>query len=283
MLKNSTYMRKLVFVLKTLLISISIITIHLTVTVQADITEDTISKYRSDGYEAQKKGRLNDAYANYLKAVSLGMEEATLYNDLGIVSEKLGKLADAELYYQKALEIDKGYLPAYINLAYLYQQNGHPEKAFKYFKLRYEMSDPQDPWAEKAKQELLNIHPEYKTWILAMEAKRLNQELAARAQKEFIENVRRSNEHYRVGKKLFAVGAYREAIEEYDHALRLTPNNPRIIKDRRKVILELTKNNVRQHSEQAIKMLNTGDSISARNEIQKMLTNIPNAPVPISH
>ncbi len=71
-------------------------------------------------------------------------------------------------------------------------------------------------------------------------------------------------------------------MREYDSALRLTPKNPKITDARNAVVLEIAKESVREQSEQAIIRLETGDTVSARHEIQKILTIIPSEPILIS-
>ena len=68
-------------------------------------------------------------------------------------------------------------------------------------------------------------------------------------------------------------------MREYDSALHLTPKNPKITDARNAVILEKAKESVREQSKQAIMRLETGDTVSARHEIQKILTTIPKEPI----
>ena len=82
-----------------------------------------------------------------------------------------------------------------------------------------------------------------------------------------------------MGQALFGKGQYQQAISEYDQALALTPKNSTIIKARQEAALELTRNEVKKHSDEAIKMLGSGNSVAAKNEIRKMLTAIPNEPI----
>lgn len=256
---------------------ISIIAFH--THVSADIKEKTAEEYRALGYAEQQKGNLNGALEYYTKATSLGLENAVLLNDMGVLYEEIDLYSRAEQYYLRAIQTDNRYLPPYINLAYLYQRLGKTEKAAQYFKRRYELGDPSDPWAQKAKDELLKISPDYRGWVTSLEADSLNKQLAAKSRDKFYQNVKRSQEHYRKGEGLFKKGSYREAMNEYDQALLLAPGNPQIVNARKKVILEMAKESVREQSEQAIKRLEAGDTVSARHEIQKMLTTIPEEPI----
>lgn len=250
--------------------------------VSADVQKKTADQYRAAGYEEQQKGNLSDALGFYTKAIALGLENAVLLNDMGVLYEEVDLNAKAEQHYLKAISNDKHYLPSYINLAYLYQRLGRKETAAIYFKKRFELGDSQDPWAQKAKDELLKISPEYRHWANALEAESLDKQLVAKSRDEFYQNVLRSQEYYERGKKLFDDGKYNEAMREYDSALRLTPKNPKVTDARNAVILEIAKESIREQAEQAIKRLETGDTVSARHEIQKILTTIPSEPILIS-
>jgi len=263
-----------------LLFFISCIIFH--TIVSADIKENAAEQYRVSGYEEQQKGNLSEALGFYTKAISLGLENAVLLNDMGVLYEEVDLNAKAEQHYLKAIASDQHYLPSYINLAYLYQRLGKKEAAALYFKKRFELGDPQDPWAQKAKEELLKISPEYSRWAHILEAESLNKQLVAKSRDEFYQRVQRSQEYYDRGKKLFDDGKFKEAMKEYDSALRLTPKNPKVTNARNEVILEIAKESVREQSKQAIIRLETGDTVAARHEIQKILTMIPSEPILIS-
>jgi tetratricopeptide (TPR) repeat protein len=209
----------------------------------------------------------------------LGVENSVLFNDMGVLYEAIDLNNRAEQYYLKAIQSDANYLPAYMNLAYLYQRLGRKEKAAWYFQKRCELGDPADPWAQKAKEELLVIKPEYLEWIQSLEADSLNKQLVAQSRDEFYQQVKLGQEHYMKGENLFKQGKYKEAMKEYDLALNFTPENPKISDARKKVILAMAKESVKENSEQAIKRLEMGDTVSARHEIEKILTTIPKEPI----
>jgi len=243
--------------------------------VSANIKLQAAEEYRDKGFAEHQKGNLNNAQTYYIKAISLGLDSPVAFNDMGILYEQIGLDNKAESSYLSALKSDKHYLPAYLNLAYLYQKHGDLDKAFRYFKIRYEMAQPGDPWAQKAKAELIKINPGYKQWVVSREAQKFTEELVQKAQKELADRVQRANEHYKRGQKYFISQSNRDALIEFNKALVLTPDNPKIIEARDKVVLEMVKQNIKEHSDQAIRMLSAGDSNSAKNEIQKMLTTIP--------
>ncbi len=263
-----------------LLIFISCVTFH--TYVSADIQEKTAENYRALGYAEQQKGNLNDALTYYTKAISLGLENEVLFNDMGVLYEEVDLNSKAEQLYLRAIQSNDRYLPAYVNIAYLYLRLDRKEKAARYFKKRYELGDPMDPWAQKAKKELIKISPEYRIWAQSIEADSLKKQLIAKSREEFYLRIERSQKYYKNGEKFFKEGRYKDAKKEYDLALRLTPKNPKVNDARNKVILEIAKESIREQSKQAIKRLETGDSVSARHDIQKILTTIPNEPILIS-
>ncbi|MCA9405028.1 MAG: tetratricopeptide repeat protein [Candidatus Omnitrophica bacterium] len=248
----------------------------------ADIKTQTAEEFRALGYVEQKKGNLNEALSYYSKAISLGVNDPAVLNDMGVLYEQINILPRAEQYYYEAIRADEHYLPPYMNLAYLYQRIGNDEKAFEYFRRRYELGGPDDSWAQQAKEELLKIKPNYKAWVLTLESERLQRKVVQKAHQEFQERVKRSVGHFDKGEEFFEKGDYQQAIQEFDKSLRLAPDNPKVVDARNKAMVELAKDTIREQSEQAIKRLNSGDTISAQSEIKKMLTTIPNKPIPVS-
>ena len=238
-----------------LLFFISFVTFHSEVF--ADTKQKIAEQYRAQGYAQQQKGNWYDALTYYDKAIALGLEyDAVVFNDMGVLYEQVGLPAKAEYCYLQAIWTNKDYLPPYANLGYLYFKKGEKEKAFLYFRERYESADPSDPWAQKIQEELLN-----------------------RAREDFARRVERASEHYRKGRQIFQDKNYMSAIEEFNKALKLTPQDPRVMRAREQALRELRKERLREYSDQAIRSLDSGDSFSARNEIRKMLTTVPNEPV----
>ncbi len=246
----------------------------------AEVLDPSAEQYRAKGYEEYKQGNLKDALYFYNQAVARGYKNAIIYNDLGILYEELNRLEEAEKYYLMAIDADSNYLPVYTNIALFYKKNGPQGKAVKYLKLRYELASPDDPWRDKVKKELIDIHPDYANWFVEIEAKRLQEELVSKARAEFIEKVRiakeRSKSHYERGASLLTEQKLEEAIAEFDEALKLTPGEKEIIESRKKARLDLAKKNIEEYTKKALDSLSSGDSSSAKEEIQKMLTVVPN-------
>lgn len=247
-------------------------------TIWADLRQQTAEDYRRQGYEAQQIGNTKVAMEHYSKAVSLGILDVKVYNELAILYENNGLRGRAEQLYLKALQMDSSYLPAYMNLAYLYLAQGKKDKAATYFKKRFELSQPGDPWRQKASAELLKINPSYRGWIAQIEADYLQKEMVQKQREEFTRRLTVAHEHYQQGLQKMGVRQYESAIHEFDQALLLTPHNKKVVEARQKAALEIVKNDVRARSDRAIRMLDEGDTYSAKGEIHKILTTIPQEP-----
>ena len=250
----------------------------------AGIKEKSAEEYRLQGYEAQQKGNLEEALTFYTKAASLGSpsESVPILNDMGVIYEELGLLDKAEENYRAVLEANDHYLPAMTNLAYLYKKRGDLEKAAHYFQRRVELGEDTDIWTKKAKEELSVIGqniPRVKKWLRRQEAMELTDELTRKSQENFADNIVRSNNYYKTGEALVRKEKYDQALEEFTKALSLTPNNPKIIRARDEARLKLIKQETKQYTDSALKMLELGDTVSAKIEFQKILTLIPDEPL----
>ncbi len=248
----------------------------------ADPKQNIIEEYRAQGYAEQQDGNLYDALTYYTKAVSLGLENAVVFNDLGVLYEEVHMPGRAERFYLRAIQTDAKYLPPYMNLGYLYLGRGEGQLAAEYFKERYERVPRGDPWREKAKEEFLKIRPGSREEFIRSEARQLNEQITAQRWQEFQQQVNQSHEYCRKGDKFLQQKKYREAIAAFDQALERTPDNPKVLKARQVAVLELSKRNIQERSANAIKMLEIGDSRSAEKEIRKMLAITPDEPSFIS-
>ena len=150
---------------------------------------------------------------------------------------------------------------------------------FHYFKKRYELSDPDDSWAEKAKEEMLKIKPEYESWVLNFEAERFKQAIAEQNRQNLFEQTLRSQQYLERGLELRQKGELEKALIEFNRALSLTPDNPKVVAARQQVIKDLTEKTITERSELAIKKIQAGDSYSAKREIENILSTIPGEPI----
>jgi Flp pilus assembly protein TadD len=237
MLYTSYKKNKIARVVVALLFAITCIAFHNQINAQEMYAAAlTAEDYRARGYIEQKKGNLREALTFYEKALSLGLESAMIYNDIGIVCEKIGVFLKAEFYYRKAIELDGQYLPAYTNLSYLYIEKGFPKKAIPYLKKRYRLGGHGDFWTERVKEELLRIDPSTARWINRLEKKRLQeasraleQDILREVRNEFEEIVQTSESHCQQGYAFLQDGKYALAESEFERALSITPDNPKIM------------------------------------------------------
>ena len=127
----------------------------------ADSTAEGLAQeartYRQKGYEAQQQGRLEQAMADYHKAMFIDPSYAAPYNDLGVAYEALGQKQNAKEAYLKCVEINPHCLSAYANLAALAEEDGDTRQAIGYWKQRVQFGPPKDPWTEKARQRLARL------------------------------------------------------------------------------------------------------------------------------
>ena len=280
MLSPSMRRKPSLLTITALLVIISTFTFHKNVF--AGSKETQAEEYRSQGLEQQQKGNLETALTFYTKAVELGLENAAVFNDLGVLYEQFNLGSKAEDYYLKALKFDPQYLPTYTNLGYFYKQSGSLGKAEQFFRKRYLLSAEEDPWKEKMEKELLQIDPRYKDWFTALAAEKLNEEMVRRAQEEFYDKLNRSAQFFKNGQLFYEQCKYEEAIEEYDHALELMPDSPKILAARDQASIDLAKQEIQEQSDRAVQMIHQGEYIGAKDEIQEILTTLQNKPNLIS-
>ncbi len=277
MLNNNNFLIKISHGLIAFLFLLSFIAYHSDVSAE-DLKIKTAQEYKKQGEAEEDKGNLPGALSFYKKAISLGLKDAQLYNEAGILSEQAGMLKQAEKYYLEAIRENEKFLPAYMNLGYLYKRLGNKELALKYFKKRFELAEFNDPWAEKAKAEILQIAPNYKKWFQAIEVEQLNREMVRRAREELNQNLMFAEECYKDGMKKMQQKEYKKALESFQQGLEFTPNNPKLIEAKKEAEQAIFREKINEHKERAERFLDSGSYLSANREIQKILTMLQNKP-----
>jgi tetratricopeptide (TPR) repeat protein len=123
---------------------------------RAGLREEAVS-YRTEGYDAQRRGDKTAAMAGYRKAAEMDPTYPTPHNDLGVLLEEDGQLEAAERAYQKALALNPDYLEPHANLAMLYERMGQREKAIFHWMKRYQLGKPDDAWTARAEERLMAL------------------------------------------------------------------------------------------------------------------------------
>jgi len=238
----------------------------------SDELKSLAEQFRSNAYQNQQKGNFKGALELYAKALEVNPNSAVILNDLGVLYEQLGIFDRSESYYLDALKAEADYLPPYMNLAYLYWGQGNIAQAVDYFEERYHRGHANDPWTQKAKKELFKIDPNYQKRVIDQELGRLHEELVEKAQEEFYQQIIRADGHHQKGMDYFNQEDYRNAIKEFNRALKLTPNNPKVIRAKENAFIKKLSVKIQGKSDEAIKMLNSGEKESAKEEFRKILS-----------
>ena len=247
----------------------------------AESRREIAENYRLNGYQEQQKGNLQDALSWYTKAASVDAKYAVVFNDIGLVYEQMQQDNLAEENYLKAIKADEKYLPSYSNLALLYKKRQNLIQAVDYFYKRVELGDPQDPWTIKAKDELKAIYltsPFFKEKRIKKLARKFDAQLVKEIQEDFDRSVSQANKLHNQGIKFFKAKQYAQAVKAFDQALALTPGNPKIVRSRQRALHELNKIMVHTHVNEAMKLLDKGDTQKAQSQFQQVLTIIPDEP-----
>jgi len=241
-------------------------------------TNKQAATYREKGFKAQQVGDYDTALSFYQKAVQIDPYYAAAYNDLGVIYETKGLLDLAEDNYLRSVGLDENYLSAYYNLAALYEKRDMSLRALYYWKKRIEKGIKGEEWTEKAKKNLYALAekcPDAKTEIKNTEAAELAQELSRQRKKEFEDTLTYAHQHFKAGQSLYQQRQYVKAVEEFDAALSLTPDAPEILEARQNAMKDLVAERINEHYELGRRLFELGDYPSARAEINKALSLIP--------
>lgn len=87
------------------------------------------------GCELLRKGRLDEAQAEFEAAIALDPRSAEAQNKLGVVLAHKGKLDDARMRFEKALAVDPRCAAAMSNLGNTYKENDMLDKAVEFYKM----------------------------------------------------------------------------------------------------------------------------------------------------
>ncbi|MBF0486309.1 MAG: tetratricopeptide repeat protein [Candidatus Omnitrophica bacterium] len=188
--------------------------------------------FRQSGLESQHSGDDNMALFYFSHAAVFAPKSAEIQNDLGTSYERLGKFDDAEASYRKAIELDTKYLPAYFNLGSYYKNRLQYELAILYFKQRIAMGKANDPWTLKAQEEVEKVYsqaPQFKNMRTLDAAAELEHQFKEDKARGKITVSRQQQMDYRMmmdrGLVAYKAGNYGEAVECFENALMIKPND----------------------------------------------------------
>jgi tetratricopeptide (TPR) repeat protein len=93
-----------------------------------------------------RNGQLGEAMAQYEKSLEINPNQAAGHYDLGLVFYQKGQLAEAIAQYQKAIEINPNFAGARLNLGNALLQNGQLGEAIEQYQMAIKI-DPRSPEA----------------------------------------------------------------------------------------------------------------------------------------
>jgi protein O-mannosyl-transferase len=97
------------------------------------ITPGNADAHDNLGVVYAKQGRMEEAIAQFQKALVIIPDNADAYDNLGVIFAKQGKMDEAIQYYQKALTINPGFADAEFSLGSAFLQQGQVEEAITEF------------------------------------------------------------------------------------------------------------------------------------------------------
>ncbi len=142
----------------------------------------------SEGKRAFQQHQYDLAQKLFTKLIKKKPYFADVYNMLGVIHHNAGQFSDATRYFEKALKINPKYTEALLNLAVLYNDLGQYQKAR----------------------------------VLYNKVQQKSREHKGSRMDPFI-RAKLANRHAETGDLYEGIGFYKEAVEEYQKALKLGP------------------------------------------------------------
>jgi len=192
--------------------------------------EPKLDDLYKQGVEAFDKGDYSKAERFFSEFLSINPNFADIQNKLGIIYNQTDRLTLAAQAFTKALDLNPGYTEASLNLAITYTDLGQYEKSRQVFERAAHFADSHEQ--TRVANTSTIIDPFVKGKL--------------------------ADEHLRLGNTYYQLSLYDEAIEEYQKALRLSPNFADIITQ-----LGIALRDKGQHDE-AIKIFNRAKECNPR-------------------
>ncbi len=266
--KKSTFIKSLIFITSFVII------IQISNNLFADFSQKA-REYRVRGYNALVKNDLRSALVYYQKTIALKPHYAEAHNDLGIIYEKMGWLNRARQAYSTAIRIRPDFMPAYTNLAALYERKGDIESAIFYYKARFALGNPRDPWTQKAWDKLLIHAPDEVKRVIYKTEKIPVHKLLSEVLDEMKIHERKMEEiaerRSQKANELFTAGKLPEAINEIEMARKFAPQDLEINMLERKIKLPV----IKEYLAKALDYFQRGWYNQSRKRFDDILTLIP--------
>ncbi|AIY67357.1 tetratricopeptide repeat protein [Pseudoalteromonas piratica] len=172
-----------------------------------------IAAFPNELSEADKQ-RLSTGLAEYRQTQMYNAERGYAHTNLGLLALELKDFKQAKVHYLDAINIEPIFMPAYVNLADLYRQQGNETKAQKMLKQ-----------ALKVNAKASEVH-----YALAMSQIRSKQKQAALESLKKATDFAKNNASYAYTYALLLQDQklLDEAIRYFEKAYSITPNNPDI-------------------------------------------------------
>jgi tetratricopeptide (TPR) repeat protein len=134
-------------------------------------------------------------------------------------------------FYKKALVVDKGYLPAYTNLAFLYEKIGDIKNAVIYWKQRHDLGVDGEYWKEVARQHLLQMgeFPQVREERLQSDAALLSKSVVFSREQERLKAIDEARMHFNIARNFMAQGDFTATMRECEAARFFKPEDTELL------------------------------------------------------
>lgn len=260
------------------LLTLSLILIPIFCSQAENILDEEARIYREEGYKLQQFGDLDGALAYYQKAVQMIPNYAEALNDLGVVYEALGKDFLAIEMYKKVLAADSMFLPAYTNLAFIYERMRDNKNAVLYWQKRYELGEKGSYWWQTAREHLINLgsYSPLREELFQKKVDSLSKQLISKRQISKDKAREESKQHFKLGNSAFLEGDYRKAINEFAVVLSYDTIDEGIRRKTSKLYDQSEVNYMKKealvNTKIALDNIKDGDYTSAEKKLQKAIS-----------
>jgi tetratricopeptide (TPR) repeat protein len=174
-------------------------------------TSDNAVAHNNLGLALSQKGKVDEAIAQFQKALQINPDSAQAHNNLGAALFQKGNVDEAIAHYRMALQINPDYMEAQNNLGLALLQKGNVDEAIAHYQQALQI----DPDYADAHDNLGN----------ALFQKGNVDEAIAQYQQALQINPGFAQAHNNLGAALFQKGSVDEAIAHFQKALQINPDS----------------------------------------------------------